>query len=71
MIELHLNSTIDGVKFQSVSVREKNYEKNMNKVDDEVAETKILQILRQVEQRSRENNIHGREQDLNVIHNFS
>ena len=66
MIELHLNGTMDGVKFQSVRVREKNLEENLN---DDVAETKMLLILKQVEQRSRENNIHGREEALNVRSN--
>ena len=42
MIELHLNGTMDGVKFQSVRVREKKLEENLN---GDVAETKMLQIL--------------------------
>ena len=54
---------MDGVNFQSVRVREKKSEENLN---DDVAETKMLQILKQVEQRSRENNIHGTEEALNV-----
>ena len=57
---------MDGVNFQSVRVREKKSEENLN---DDVAETKMLQILKQVEQRSRENNIHGREEALNVRSN--
>ena len=63
MLELHLNGTMDGVNFQSVRVREKKSEENLN---DDVAETKMLQILKQFEQRSRENDIHGTEEALNV-----